>query len=640
MKLKTHKSELKLNKTEKSELKTTARKHFVKNTIKDGIKKTDDPMEKEMVQGLMVAGYVTSKGARIGVKAVKQGKKTFLTVQKILQLIKNHDARHPGKKLLSGLSQTEQERFVKEILNRINKDERMKEELYVQWISHQGRSSYKKKKNPSIYQKRNTITNHKIPKERKTGILQRAKGIYGKITSKADQKIEKKIVKIAKDVKKQSVYQRKMAGLNLVKSSMLYVQGDEEEGKEIAKTVASVPMNMILSKIKIQIIAAMGMILPALLPLFCLLLPILLVIVIFSAGVTIQNQNTQSASLSPEVEKWRPMVQKYCDQYKIGEYTDLALALMMQESGGAEPDPMQAAEGSYGLYCIQTKNNNGGHSHSPGGIPKGHGECSINAGVQELRDALKAAKVENPYDIGRIMVALQGYNYGMLGWITWINQHGGVYTLALSQEYSRTRMPEGAKGTPEHAQLVMRYYTYNNVGGTTMLSGNGGVDVVYYSQADPRWGGTDFGGNTVGAAGCGPTSMAICISTLSKKVSPLTTCQWGAKHGYYIKGSGWSHSVIPALAKQYHLKCKGIGKNRLALSQALSEKKLVVAIMAKGHFTNGGHYIVLRGMTSDGKILVADCGSKARNKAWDFNIVYNEARSGADAGGPFWIISK
>lgn len=50
-----------------------------------------------------------------------------------------------------------------------------------------------KEENPSIYQKRNTITNHKIPKERKTGILQRAKGIYGKITSKADQKIEKRL---------------------------------------------------------------------------------------------------------------------------------------------------------------------------------------------------------------------------------------------------------------------------------------------------------------------------------------------------------------------------------------------------------------------------------------------------------------
>ena len=87
-----------------------------------------------------------------------------------------------------------------------------------------------------------------------------------------------------------------MAGLNLVKSSMLYVQGDEEEGKEIAKIVASVPMNMILSKIKIQIIAAMGIILPALLPLFCMLLPILLVIVIFSAGIWRSRTRSNASS--------------------------------------------------------------------------------------------------------------------------------------------------------------------------------------------------------------------------------------------------------------------------------------------------------------------------------------------------------
>lgn len=640
MKLSTHKSELKLNKTEKSEVKTVARKQFVKNTIKDGIKKSDDPMEKEMIHGVMVAGLVTSKGARVGVKAVKQTKKTFLTVQKIIQMLKMYDLKHPGKKFLKGLSETEQEKFAKEILNRINKEERLKEELFIDWMGRQGKDHYKRRRNPSIYQKREKIASQNGFKQQSTKILQRAKGIYGKLASKTDQKIEKQIIKIAKDVKKQSVYQRKLAGLNLVKNNMLYLQGDEEAGKDVAKTIVSVPANMIFTKIKLQLLAAIGMILPVFLPLLCLLLPILLIVVIFSAGVTIQNQNTQSASLSPEVEKWRPVVQKYCDQYKIGEYTDLALALMMQESGGAEPDLMQAAEGSYGLYCLKTKNDQGGHRHSSGGIPKGHGECSINAGVQELRDALKAAKVESPYDIGRIMVALQGYNYGMSGWISWINQHGGVYTLALSQEYSRTRMPEGAKGTPEHAQLVMRYYTYNDVGGTVMVSGNGGVDVVYYSQADPRWGGIDFGGNTVAAAGCGPTSMAICISTLSKKVSPLTTCKWGAKQGYYVKGAGWSHAVIPALAKQYHLKCKGIGKNRSELSRALSEKKLVVAIMAKGHFTGKGHYIVLRGMTSDGKILVADCGSKARNKAWDFDIVYNEARNGADAGGPFWIISK
>lgn len=181
MKLKTHKSELKLNKTEKSELKTTARKQFVKNTIKDGIKKTDDPMEKEMVQGLMVAGSVTSKGARIGVKAVKQGEKTFLTVQKILQLIKNHDAKHPGKKLLSGLSQTEQEKFAKEILNRINKDERMKEELYAQWVSHQGRRSYKRRKIHPSFKKEIQLRITKSQKKEKQEFYKEQKEFMGRL---------------------------------------------------------------------------------------------------------------------------------------------------------------------------------------------------------------------------------------------------------------------------------------------------------------------------------------------------------------------------------------------------------------------------------------------------------------------------
>lgn len=72
---------------------------------------------------------------------------------------------------------------------------------------------------------------------------------------------------------------------------------------------------------------------------------------------------------------------------------------------------------------------------------------------------------------------------------------------------------------------------------------------------------------------------------------------------------------------------------------ALSEGKLVVALMTKGHFTSGGHFIVLRGVTEDGKILVADPASYQRSqKLWDLSIILNEASKGAGAGGPFWII--
>jgi len=66
----------------------------------------------------------------------------------------------------------------------------------------------------------------------------------------------------------------------------------------------------------------------------------------------------------------------------------------------------------------------------------------------------------------------------------------------------------------------------------------------------------------------------------------------------------------------------------------------VIAIMGKGHFTKGGHFIVLRGVTAAGKVLVADPASKIRSeREWDFNIILKEARKGAAAGGAFWVIS-
>ena len=71
---------------------------------------------------------------------------------------------------------------------------------------------------------------------------------------------------------------------------------------------------------------------------------------------------------------------------------------------------------------------------------------------------------------------------------------------------------------------------------------------------------------------------------------------------------------------------------------ALAGGKLVVAIMSKGHFTSGGHFIVLRGV-QDGQIMVADPNSYARSeKLWDLSIILGEASKRTGAGGPFWIV--
>ena len=115
--------------------------------------------------------------------------------------------------------------------------------------------------------------------------------------------------------------------------------------------------------------------------------------------------------------------------------------------------------------------------------------------------------------------------------------------------------------------------------------------------------------------------------------------EWAYKNGGWCSKSGSYHSLIPSAAKAWGLTVEGCTASEpQRILDALSSGKLVVAIMTKGHFTTGGHFIVLRGV-QDGKILVADPASYKRSgKLWDLSIILNEASKGAAAGGPFWII--
>ena len=119
-----------------------------------------------------------------------------------------------------------------------------------------------------------------------------------------------------------------------------------------------------------------------------------------------------------EVEAYTPLIQKYAKQYGIPEYVELIKAVMMQESGGRGLDPMQAAEGALTQ----------GIPHEPNGIQDP--EYSIQCGVQELKAALISAEVENPIDMERIKLALQGYNFGN-GYISWAKTNYGGYSMPM-----------------------------------------------------------------------------------------------------------------------------------------------------------------------------------------------------------------
>ena len=154
--------------------------------------------------------------------------------------------------------------------------------------------------------------------------------------------------------------------------------------------------------------------------------------------------------------------------------------------------------------------------------------------------------------------------------------------------------------------------------GDSVSGGNfkdGDTDVVYYRQTDPRFNHQSYGTSTIGKSGCGPTSMAIAVSSLTDTtIDPIQMSRWAEANGYCANESGSYHSLIPAAAQNWGLSCKQESiTNTQAIIDALSSGKLVVALMGPGPFTSSGHFIVLTGVTSDQKFHVADPNSEKRS---------------------------
>ena len=179
---------------------------------------------------------------------------------------------------------------------------------------------------------------------------------------------------------------------------------------------------------------------------------IILIVVLLGCAVSLFGGGSSNSytPVSAEVEAYEPLIRQYASQYGIPEYVELIKAVMMQESGGRGLDPMQAAEGSF----------NTRYPHEPNGIQDP--EYSIQCGVQELKAAIISAKVENPVDMERIKLALQGYNFGN-GYISWAVSNYGGYSYANAVEFSARqaeRLGWSSYGDTQYPNHVLRYYPY------------------------------------------------------------------------------------------------------------------------------------------------------------------------------------
>ncbi|KMY52500.1 hypothetical protein AC623_20370 [Bacillus sp. FJAT-27231] len=181
-----------------------------------------------------------------------------------------------------------------------------------------------------------------------------------------------------------------------------------------------------------------------------------------------------TANVSPQVMQHLPLVEEYAKKYGIEQYVAIMLALIQQESGGRGNDPMQSSESFCGrVGCITDV------------------ETSIDKGVLHFKSVLEKAN----YDI---KLTLQSYNFGG-GFIDWIKQRGGTYTLDLAIQFSKemyakekargrghlyTCIRQEAKplgacyGDILYVEAVLKYYN----GGVAAI-GNGDGTVIQASGA-------------------------------------------------------------------------------------------------------------------------------------------------------------
>lgn len=129
----------------------------------------------------------------------------------------------------------------------------------------------------------------------------------------------------------------------------------------------------------------------------------------------------------------------------------------------------------------------------------------------------------------------------------------------------------------------------------------------FWKQTDKRWSSKRIGSMTLGAGGCGPTTIAnIASPLLQKNLTPAKVWDHMKKKGYLIPGAG---SIWAGITET--LKWAGIKKFKVTYSdqevrEGLEKGCWMIGLCGSSRWTRSGHYITIYKLKANGKISVSD----------------------------------
>lgn len=157
-----------------------------------------------------------------------------------------------------------------------------------------------------------------------------------------------------------------------------------------------------------------------------------------------------------------------------------------------------------------------------------------------------------------------------------------------------------------------------------------GMQIPLYYQYQSPWGKIKFGDGNIASSGCSITCLAMVISYLTDDtVTPDELAAWAGNRFHVPEvGQGWG--IFPAAAREYDINCVGLGESMNNVINALKSEKPVIASMGAGTFTKNGHFIVLRGIDENGKILVNDPNDNGNKRhfyrSFEIGLIKREAK--------------
>ncbi|MCR8746979.1 C39 family peptidase [Romboutsia lituseburensis] len=154
--------------------------------------------------------------------------------------------------------------------------------------------------------------------------------------------------------------------------------------------------------------------------------------------------------------------------------------------------------------------------------------------------------------------------------------------------------------------------------------------IPLFSQWDERWGYEKYGDDYLAIDGCAPTSLAMVAVGLTGNttINPKVVADYAYANNFYIKGVGSSWNLISQGVKYFGLKSEELPLTKSAIISTLKDKKPIILTVKPGTFTSTGHFLVLTGLTSDGKIKINDPNSKINSKkTWDVDVFLKETKN-------------